>query len=1235
MAKSSIEAGGKHREYQDFFDLKLEEVDPDISQLIGLEEEKQARKLMMIASESICPRPVLEALSSVFTNLYAEGYPSLRMRREHAELLMDLDHQMVSHRRYADRRYYKGCGYVNLMETLAQRRVAELFATDRNPAAKIRIRANEIYANVQPLSGAIANNAIYDAFLKPGDTVMGMALNSGGHLTHGSEANRSGKYYNVVSYSADLETGKLDYGKLKEMAAEHKPKMIIAGYSAYPWSVDWEKFREVADAADGAILLADIAHTAGLVVAGQHPNPIGWADAVMFTTQKTICGPRGAVILTTDREKAELIDSAVFPGEQSGPHLPNIAAKAVCFEIAKTPEFRELQRRIVENAQHLGRYLKDLGLEIAYGGTNSHMLLVNLRPIESKTSYPLSGEIASRILELCGIVVNKNTIPGDDNALHPSAIRFGTTWVTQRGMGKGEMKRIAELVYEVLSNIYPFEYIGRVKNVGRGKINFGIIEEVRSEVSELESKARRERAVHEHRYPHFPSSMMEERGESPLLSVHAEMKAVLEDRNGWLMPRRYGTLDEEKRALKEGVGMVDNSDAGIIEIVGRRALSFLEEACTREIVDMDIGETRRAFFLDESGQIIDDVLLAYTSADRYGRHTFIVVTNPQNAGKLKLWLRSLSDAYVLFDTDDIFAKVQGPVIIRDLKATSGNPKTVIALCGPFSYSVLKQFTTDWDGSRMTTFSIDGATVQVLPSPRSKDGSEFTIILPREKAAFLWKKLLQEGVSFGLKPVGFEAAESIREESDFPVYGRKKRPTGVDYVSRQPELFTLSKLYFVGQKHLPEKSPETEKREFVYREAESLKRSCLYEEHLKLTSETSMKPFAGWIMPILYTSIADEHRAVRETAGLFDVSHMGVLEVSGNHASSFLDAVTTNYASWLIPGESQYSYVLDPDGNVLDDVFIYCLTPKRFMIITNAVNTEKIKSWLLAVSSKEFLIDREHPAKEVPFTVRVRDLKEASCGKDQRVDIALQGPNSRKILRTLCGDNETARRLWNLEKSHFIQTELNGLELIVSRSGYTGEEYGYEFYVHPVDAPKLWRLLLEKGEKFGIKPAGLGARDSTRTEAGLPLWGNELAGKYDIFPTEAGYGSFVKLHKAFFVGRKRALEIVEHPAREMIRFRMERKGIPVVRHGDHVLNNKEEPVGKVTSCVVVEGQQVGMAIVSKGKAKVGSDVIILLRSYDIELPEEEGKLRERLKTLRMERAEVLPRFMAEVKDITLE
>ncbi len=1060
---------------EDFlFTEDVSEIDPDTDRIIAFEEERQTEKLILIPSESICPKAVRQALGCVFTDIYAEGYPSLRMTKYEREYLLDFKRQLSYHWRYADRRYYKGCEFVDFIEALAMKRVVELFATNEYPA-------EQIFANVQPLSGAAANNAVYDAFLKPGDTVMGMSLTCGGHLTHGGEANRSGKYYNIVSYLTDRDK-KIDYDDVKKLALEYKPEMIIGGYSAYPWTVDWHKFREIADAV-GAILMADIAHPAGLVIAGKFPNPVGIADVTTFTTHKTLCGPRGAVILTTDEEKAKQVDRAVFPGEQGGPHINNIAAKAVCFKIAQTEKFRKLQENIAENAQYLADALQHLGLKLAYGGTDTHMLLIDLKNAKTPTGRVLKGEIASRILDMCGITCNKNALAGDEDVLDPTGIRLGTPWITQRGIGKDGIEKLAELIHKVLTNIHTFSYMRTKGEVGRGKIDQTITEEVKKEVAEIVQNIGRE--------------------------YHSRTFT--------------------------GVNL---SITTILEITSERATAFLQCVTTNNIFDLKIGQSQNSFILDKDGKVIDGVVIqrlepdvktqfphkvaaelcpATEFAQSTVRERYLMATHPEKTERVKRWLRSLSDGYVLFDEDDIFAKVDGPAVIGDVHGESNIE---------------------------TNLPADG------------------------DAAYLYDN-------------GFK------------------------------ELFDLSKPYFVGATKItkaaarlsPAKvaassSPATEFSEVAAelcpatsKEEKPLKKSCLYDEHLKLTRKTNMVPFAGWIMPVSYGRISDEHKAVRETTGIFDVTHMGILEISGESPTRFLDLITTNYIPRLKIGQCQYSHILDVDGIPMDDVMIYKRAQDTYMMVVNAVNTEKIKAWLNAVNSKNAIIDRDNPLKEVDATVVIRDLKDSSSGEDQKVDIALQGQNSLAILLKLMKSTASCQpALAKLKKSEFVETNIGDIKVIISRTGYTGEDIGFELYLHPDSAPKLWNLLLECGKEYGIKPAGLGARDSTRTEAGLPLYGHELSGENKITSIEAGYGGCVKLHKPFFVGRKACLK--EESDRKMcvVRFRMNRKGIKMIRPAHPVVNKRGECIGSVTSCALDgEGFQVGMAYVNIKYSDEGTQI----------------------------------------------
>ncbi|MDI3535087.1 MAG: glycine hydroxymethyltransferase [Thermosediminibacterales bacterium] len=383
--------------------LKL--VDPEIAEAIRRETERQRNKLELIASENFVSRAVMEAMGSPLTNKYAEGYPG--------------------------KRYYGGCEYVDVAENLARERAKKIFGAD--------------HVNVQPHSGAQANFAVYFSVLEPGDTIMGMNLSHGGHLTHGSPVNISGKYFKIVAYGVDKDTGRIDYDELRKIALEARPKMIVAGASAYPRIIDFEAFRKVADEV-GAYLMVDMAHIAGLVAAGLHPNPVAHADFVTTTTHKTLRGPRGGMILCK-QQYAKAVDKAIFPGTQGGPLMHVIAAKAVCFKEAMSREFAKYQEQIVKNAKALASSLMKKGFSLVSGGTDNHLMLVDLR------NKGLTGKKAESLLDDVGITVNKNTVPFDpESPMVTSGIRLGTPALTSRGMEEGEMMEIAEIISEVLDN---------------------------------------------------------------------------------------------------------------------------------------------------------------------------------------------------------------------------------------------------------------------------------------------------------------------------------------------------------------------------------------------------------------------------------------------------------------------------------------------------------------------------------------------------------------------------------------------------------------------------------------------------------------------------------------------------------------------------------------------------------------------------------------------------------------
>ncbi|NLH50262.1 MAG: glycine cleavage system aminomethyltransferase GcvT [Myxococcales bacterium] len=1031
---------------QFLFETDLTKIDPLFAELIDREDERQARQIVLIPSESICSWPVRRVLDSSFSNLYAEGYPAADNTLMSTADLGDLPMRLAHYRRYGDRRFYKGNAYVNPVEALCRRRAAECFATAKTPFGSI-------FANVQPLSGAAANLAVYEAFVPLGGTVMGLSLMEGGHLTHGSKFNMTGKRYNIVSYHVDPQTELLDYDAILALAKEAKPKMIITGYTSYPWAPDFAKFRQIADEV-GAILMADIAHPVGLAIAGAYPNPIDHCDVVTFTTHKTLMGPRGAVILTKTEEHARKIDAAVFPGEQGGPHMNTIAALAVAFHLAQSDGFKKLQGKIVENAGHLADEFKKLGLRLAYGGTDTHKLLIDLKSLGKKNGVVLYGEPAAHILELAGIVLNKNTIPGDAETAFGTGLRMGTPWLTQRGAGEAEVRQVARFIHRILTACEPFLYKGLTRPLPRGKVDPRVLREVSEEVDAFCAKL----AVRPPRvsgYPHFP----------------------------YLDPAKGGRL---------------------IKITGPHAEAFLADTIAGDLSTLKNGGVMTAFVLDGDGRVIDEVSLArLPRANDARRDGFVLKANPQNIRSLLVWLRGLSDGFTLFEPGDVTAKIEGPAVIEQLEEDC-------------------EFVKTW-----------------------------TAKLP---------------------------------DTDPQMAGR----SGAELLARIP----VKRPYFIGQHALAKAAPKPDLPAFAWQEpAEALKRTSLYEEHKKLGGK--LVPFAGHEMPVRYVSTIEEHNAVRKAAGLFDVSHMGVFEVSGPRALAFLDLVCSNYIGAMAVGDSLYNYLFDHDANLLDDLLVYRLEEERFFMVVNAANEAKDWAWLTAVNEGRVLLDAETPQRAMEAPAVLRNLKEAQWGAERRVDLALQGPKSKEILLRLVDvhQKEVLRKLGRTKCGYF---KLAGFDTVASRTGYTGEAIGFEIFVHPDQATALWNAILEAGKEFGALPIGLGARDSLRIEAGLPLYGHELAGHYDITPDEAGFAGYVKLHKPFFIGKRPYMKKVAGREMKIVRFAVPAKGSKPVKLGDPIIDDKGACLGYVTSCATdTEGLLVGQAYVQQKKAALGPILILPL------------------------------------------
>lgn len=996
----------------------LEELDPAVYELTQLEAERQYRKIILIPSESTAPLAVREALGSAFQNLYAEGYPDEETRWMSEDEILNYPERLAYYRRYADPRYYKGVEYADIVESLARRRCAEVFATPAYPA-------DRLFVNVQPLSGAPANNAVYTALLNPGDTIMGLDLMHGGHLTHGAPVNRSGKLFNAVAYTVDPQTEQINYETVEALAKEHRPKLIIAGYSSYSWVPDWQRFRAIADSV-GAILLADISHIAGLVAGGAIPSPVGHAHVITFTTHKTLTGPRGACIITTDASLARKIDRAVFPGEQGGPHVHVFAALATIFKLAATSQYKELQHQIVRNCKALNARLSERGFRIVYGGSDTHLTNLDCKTITGPDGTPLSGDMAARILDIAGIVVNRNTIPGDVNALQASGIRMGTPWVTQRGMKEAEMVQIADIIADVLQATVPYAVEGRKGPSLRAKVDFMVLENAKLRTRALAEQAGIDFQPERHGYPHF---------------------AYIDD-----------TYPEGQVTL---------------ELRGPSLRSFANYAFTSDVEALQDGQAQPTSLHTPEG-VVEGVL------SRVSSEVFRFSLPSAQAGLAAAWLRALSDGYVRFD-DDFARRLPGPVTVTAVP--------------------------------------DAAPVQA-----------------------------------------------------------------------QGQAVAVHKPFFIGMHAAGSNGGALP--EFTWEEKEGeLRRTTLYETHRKLGAR--MVPFAGWEMPVQYTSIVEEHLATRTAAGLFDVSHMGVYQAEGPDAAAFLDSVCGNDIAAMEVGESVYTHLLDPDANVIDDLLIYRRDEQRYLVVVNASNDDKNWAWLNAVREGRVLVDRSRPwACAYGRGVILRNLRDPREGEDMRVDIALQGPKSREILLSLGVDPQTRKKIMALKRTQLCDATVGGFDLVVSRTGYTGERMAFELFVHPDKAPELWDRLMEIGAPLGLKPCGLGARDSLRTEAGLPLYGHEMGGESGLSVAEAGFGMYVKVYKPWFIGREAYIKKEKERKSVVVRFRFTEKGVRVAHPGDPVLDGKGRVIGRVTSCAIdSEGFLTGQALVERKLAVEGTSISI--------------------------------------------
>lgn len=1044
----------------------LEKLDPDVYELTQLEQERQARKLILIASESTAPLAVREALSSAFQNIYAEGYPDEESRWMTEEEILDYPTRLAHYRRDSDPRYYKGVEYADVVEALARRRAAETFAANG-------YSADQIYVNVQALSGGPANNAVYHALIELGSTVMGLNLLHGGHLSHGSSVNRSGKWFKAVHYTIG-ENERLDYEAIRKLANEHKPKLMIAGYSSYSWMPDWKKFREIADEV-GAYFLADISHIGGLVAAGVVPSPIGHAHVVMSTTHKSIDGPRGAVLLTTDASIAKKLDKAVFPGEQGGPHVNVFAALALTFKLTQTKQFKKLQEQTIKNAKAMADQFTKRGLRVPFGGTDTHLVNVDCTSIVGEDGTKLSGDQASRILDIVGVVVNRNTIPGDKNSMDPSGIRLGTPWISQRGFDEKKTRELANVMADVLLACAPHSVdTVRKGKQRRAKLDFNTLNVARLKVRKLAESAGIDFKYKKSGYPHF---------------------YFIDD-----------TVERIDNPLKKGRDTIPPHV--VYELSGDRVRQVLDYAVSADVSALMKGKIQATEISTPKGKVKGTL----KNADN---KTYQLSVPVKNASVVAAWLRDLSDGYVSFNLDgskDFSAKrMPGPFVMMEAKR---------------------------------------------PSPHASRSPE------------------GRGGSAGVEKPFYIGISSPVEKEALPPFAWNES----------------------------EGDPSTSS-------GHGLKKTTLNQTHRDLGGR--MVPFAGWEMPVQYSGIFEEHLATRNAAGLFDVSHMGVYDVRGADAAAFLDAVCGNDCGGLMPGESLYTHFLTPDADVIDDTLVYRRGWDDYLVVVNASNDDKDRTWLESVRDGTVRIDSVRPwARTFGYNAVIRNLRDPKSSEDMRVDIALQGPKSRDVLLAMGVDTETRIQVNKLKRTELCNAVVGGFDLIVSRTGYTGEKMAFELFVHPERAVDFWNAVLKAGEPFGVKPIGLGARDSLRTEAGLPLYGHEMglgsgksgldtpaatnASSYttsrDLGVAEGGFGSYVKTYKPWFIGRDAYVAREKERKGVVIRFTFDEQRVRMAHNGDPVVNANGERIGFVTSCAI-DGQRfiTGQAYVDLKYTKEGTPI----------------------------------------------
>jgi glycine hydroxymethyltransferase len=703
------------------------------------------------------------------------------------------------------------------------------------------------------------------------------------------------------------------------------------------------------------------------------------------------------------------------------------------------------------------------GLRVPFGGTDTHLVNVDCTSIVGEDGTKLSGDQASRILDIVGVVVNRNTIPGDKNSMDPSGIRLGTPWITQRGFDEKKTRQLADIMADVLIACAPHS-VDTVKKgkQRRAKLDFKVLNTAKLKIRKLAESAGIDFEVEKSKYPHF-------------------------------------------------YYIDDTSKSSVFELSGPRIRQVLDFVAACDMSALKKNKSTATTIATPKG----NVRCVLTCLNP---NTYQLEVPPAKAGVVATWLRDLSDGYTSFNLNgekDFSAKrLPGPFVVADVKK-----KNVKASVLPL---------------RAKTVSVEKPWFIGISSPVEKEA------LP----PFEWNEASEVGVD------------------GHPL----------------------------------------------------LQKTALNQVHRDLGGR--MVPFAGWEMPVQYTGIFEEHLATRNAAGLFDVSHMGVYDVRGADAASFLDTVCGNDCGGLQPGESLYSHFLTPDADVIDDTLIYRRGWDNYLVVVNASNDDKDRTWLESVRDGKVKIDNGRPwARTYGYEANIRNLRDPKAGSEMRVDIALQGPKSRDTLLAMGVDDATRARIMKLKRTELCDAVVGGFDLIVSRTGYTGEKMAFELFIHPERAVDFWLAVMKAGEQFGVKPIGLGARDSLRTEAGLPLYGHEMglgSGKGDGFGweymeqrdasssgtmrdlgvAEGGFGSYVKPYKPWFIGRDAYVAREKERKGVVIRFTFDDQRVRMAHNGDPVISPDGKRIGFVTSCAI-DGQRfiTGQAYLNFEYTKEGTPILI--------------------------------------------